>query len=89
NFLTGILLVFAFLIVPACCSFLFFNELRPRILLGWVLGLLASVLGIGASYFYDLPTGPMIVSVFGIALIVSFFIKRIVLKGNPIRNHAI
>lgn len=77
--IAGILLVFAFLIVPACCCFLFFTELRPRILLGWALGLVTSVLGIAASYFYDLPTGPTIVAMFGMALVLSFMLRRILL----------
>lgn len=74
----GILLVFSFLIVPALCSLLFFSGLRQRIFLGWLIGTLASVAGIYLSYRGDLPTGAAIVTVFGIALVVSMAVKNLV-----------
>lgn len=73
----GILLVFSFLIVPALCSMLFFESLKGRILLGWLIGLMTSVGGIAVSYFCDLPTGPIIVAGFGVAMIVSFVVRRL------------
>lgn len=72
----GILLVFSFLIVPALCSMLFFSGLRARLLLGWLLGMLVSSAGIAASYQWDLPTGPMIVATFGVALVLSLMVSR-------------
>jgi len=74
--IAGILLVFSFLIVPALCSLLFFETLRGRVLLGWLIGMVTSLAGIAASYFWDLPTGPTIVAGFGIALIFSWGLKR-------------
>lgn len=81
----GILLVFSFLIVPALCSLLFFENLRSRIILGWTIGTLTSLAGIAASFFWDLPTGPTIVAGFGLVLLISLLIRR--LKG-PKDNHA-
>src|SRR5262245_34297577 len=72
----GVLVVFSFLIVPACCAMLFHEGLRARVLFGWGVGGLVSILGIAASYFYYLPTGPMIVAAFGMALLVCFATKR-------------
>lgn len=74
--IAGILLVFSFLIVPALCSMLFFHDLRGRILLGWTIGLTASAAGLGASFAWDLPTGPTIVAGFGAALMLSLVLKR-------------
>ncbi len=74
--MAGILQVFAFLIVPACCSILFFEDLKSRLLFGWILGVLCSVAGIGVSYFWDLPTGPAIVSVFGAVFFIALLFKR-------------
>lgn len=76
----GILLVFSFLIVPALCSMLFFDSLKGRILLGWLIGLVTSVGGIAASYFWDLPTGPTIVAGFGLALGSSLVVRRVTPK---------
>ncbi len=73
----GILLVFSFLIVPALCSLLFCQGLRSRLFFGWGLGLITSLAGITASYFWDLPTGPTIVTVFGLALILCLGVKRL------------
>jgi zinc/manganese transport system permease protein len=73
----GVLLVFSFLIVPALSAMLFYDGLRARVFLGWVLGGTVSLAGITASYFYDLPTGPAIVATFGAALGICFAIKRI------------
>ncbi len=77
----GILLVFSFLIVPALCSFLFFEGLRARIFLGWAIGAVVSLAGIAASYVWDLPTGPTIVAGFGLALVLSFGIKHFARKS--------
>ncbi len=74
----GILLVFAFLIVPASCAILFYDRLKSLIFFGWTIGLLTSIVSIAASYWYDLPTGPTIVTLFGIALIFCFVVKKIV-----------
>lgn len=80
----GILLVFSFLIVPALCSMLFFEDLRKRIAFGWLVGACTSLLGLFASYHWNLPTGPAIVAGFGLALVVSLIGKNVVriLKQN-------
>jgi zinc/manganese transport system permease protein len=60
----GVLLVFAFLIVPAVASTFFFSSISSRLLFGWGLGFALSVIGMGASYAWDLPAGAVIVVVF-------------------------
>lgn len=75
--IAGVLLVFAFLIVPALCSALFYQGFQKRLIFGWLLGTAVSVAGIFLSYRLDFPTGPSIVTVFGVALIMSLMIKRI------------
>ena len=62
----GVLLVFSFLIVPAACAMMFFGTIRARLLVGWMLGVLASAAGLAASALWDLPTGASIVAVFGV-----------------------
>ncbi len=79
----GILLVFSFLIVPALCSLLFFESIRARVLLGWSIGALVSGLGIAASYTWDLPTGPTIVTGFGLALLLCFVLKPLLNSVRP------
>ncbi|MHC4977010.1 MAG: metal ABC transporter permease [Planctomycetota bacterium] len=64
--MAGVLLVFCYLIVPAASAALFTNSFRATLLLGWTVGLFASLAGLAASYNLDLPTGPSIAACFGI-----------------------
>lgn len=75
--MAGILLVFSFLIVPALCAMLFFSEMRSRLFFGWMMGGLGSVAGLTASYYFDLPTGATIVTMFGGLLLLSLVTKKI------------
>ncbi len=75
----GVLLVFAFLIIPAFSASLFKASLPVRLLLGWLLGLLGSVAGLLLSYTFDLPTGATMVSVMGIIPLLAYaltFVRR-------------
>lgn len=66
--LAGVLLVFAFLIVPAVASLLLAEGIPPRLWIGWGIGITASLLGLSASVLFDLPTGASIVCAFGVLL---------------------
>ncbi len=63
--LAGILLVFSYLIVPALLSLFFSENIYCRLLIGWGIGLVASLGGLWSSVIWDLPTGAAIVCVFG------------------------
>ena len=65
----GVLLVFSFLVVPSVCAMLFSDNLKTRLILGWIVGFLASILGVTISYYFDFPTGASVVCVFGIMLV--------------------
>lgn len=67
----GVLLVFSFLIIPAAIGTLFHARILPRLLIGWLAGTLASAVGLGASFAWDLPTGAAMVMAFGLALVVA------------------
>ena len=73
--IAGVLLVFSFLIVPPVCAMLFSNNLKVRLILGWGIGILASVLGMLISYFCDFPTGATVVCVFGVILVMMAVVK--------------
>ena len=78
--IAGVLLVFSYLIVPAAIAGLVCTSIRSRLLAAWVLGVLITALGLCASWYWDLPTGPAIVATFGgaIALTGMLFALRIV-----------
>jgi len=64
--LAGVLLVFAYLIVPATAAAALARSARGRLLVGWTLGVLVSVGGLVASWTWDLPTGATVVVVSGV-----------------------
>ena len=75
----GVLLVFAYLIVPAALAGLFAPGLLRRLMLAWSLGVALTAAGLYASWIWDLPTGPAIVSAFGVAMALvglAFAFKR-------------
>jgi zinc/manganese transport system permease protein len=75
--IAGVLLIFTFLIVPAACAVLFSNTIKTRLMLGWFVGFLASILGLVVSYYMDLPTGASVVCSFGAMLIALSVIKKV------------
>lgn len=68
--LGGVLLTFAFLIVPAVCGTMLATEWVRRLVIGWIIATLASLIGLWTSYKMDLPTGAAIVCVLGVLLAV-------------------
>ena len=73
--LAGVLLVFSFLIIPAAIGLLFAEKLRRQLAIGWAAGCAASLVGLLASYAWDLPTGAAMVCVFGLALACAGLVK--------------
>jgi zinc/manganese transport system permease protein len=76
--LAGVLLVFSFLIVPACIGVLFANAFLRQLAIGWITGIVASAVGLAGSYAFDLPTGAAIVCAFGLSLVLAGFLYPLV-----------
>jgi zinc/manganese transport system permease protein len=75
--MAGILQVFSFLIVPALIGRLYTRKPLKILLIGWAVGLLASIIGIGISYKFDLPTAPMTVASLSLIFMVLLIAKGI------------
>ena len=69
--IAGVLLVFTYLIVPAALAGLFAAGLARRLAIAWALGVALTAVGAAASWQWDLPTGPAIVSAFGAAALLT------------------
>jgi len=80
--IAGVLMVFSTLVIPAVIAFLFTHRLGPALVIAWASGTLAIVGGIGASFYWDFATGPLLVCAFGIVLILAA-VLRTVLGINP------
>jgi zinc transport system permease protein len=69
----GILLITALLIIPAASARAFSQTPLQMVLLSMVFAILAVFIGIGASFYQDLPAGPSVV----VAATLLFFITRL------------
>jgi zinc/manganese transport system permease protein len=75
--IAGVLLVFSFLVVPAAIAFQFTRRYGPLAIVSWLAGAAASAAGLLVSFRYDLPTGPMVVVMFGLLLLVAGAARRL------------
>jgi zinc/manganese transport system permease protein len=87
--IAGVLLVFSFLVVPAAIAFQFTRRQGALAAISWVSGALASAGGLLVSFRYDLPTGPIVVCMFGLLLLVAFALRRVLgLRPEPVLEPA-
>jgi zinc/manganese transport system permease protein len=80
----GVLLTFAYLIVPAVCAVMLATRWTHRLAIGWGIAASASLVGLFASYQLDLPTGAAVVCACGLALIIVSIIAAVRKKAAPI-----
>lgn len=71
----GVLLVFGYLVIPSVIAIMMAESHTSRLVLGWALGSIASIIGLYISYATDLPSGPLIVVVLGGMLLVVMLTK--------------
>ncbi|HBE60529.1 MAG TPA: hypothetical protein DDW56_24320 [Cyanobacteria bacterium UBA11366] len=70
----GVVLVISLLVGPGITAYLLVKELHQVMVLGAILGVIASINGIYASYYFNIPSGPAIVLVtFGLFLLALLF----------------
>ena len=80
--IAGVLLVFCYLIVPSVGAMLYARTIGGRLALGWVMGILVSILGMYFSVLFDLPTGATIVCTFGMVLAVMAALRPLIRRGG-------
>ncbi len=76
--IAGVLQVFTFLVIPAVIATLFATSIASRLAIGWSVGIAACLIGLLASYRFDMPSGPTVVSSLGVALILAALLYYIV-----------
>ena len=82
--IAGVLLVFSFLVVPAAIAFQYTRRQGVLALISWLAGAVASASGLLVSFKYDLPTGPVVVCMFGLLLLVAFAARRLVWRTSTV-----
>ncbi|HHW96290.1 MAG TPA: metal ABC transporter permease [Oligoflexales bacterium] len=81
----GVLLVFVFLVVPAIMGVMLTDKLWLQLAIGWGVGTLVSFVGLAVSYYGDLPSGPTVVSFYGLALVLVALVVYVVRAKNTLR----
>ena len=81
--IAGVLLVFCYLIVPSVGAMLFARTIGARLAIGWVMGILVSILGMYFSLLFDLPTGATIVCTFGMVLAAMALVRPLIQRARP------
>lgn len=79
--LAGILLVFTLLVVPAVVAFQFTRRTATLVMVSWGVSALAVISGLAVSFHFDLPTGPLMVCMFGLLLLVAWVLRKV--TGGP------
>ena len=72
---------FAYLIVPAVCGVWLSRSWAGQLVIGWVVAVASSLVGLATSYWLDLPTGAAIVCATGLALIIVSTIAALRPRG--------
>jgi zinc/manganese transport system permease protein len=75
--IAGVLLVFSLLVIPPVIALFHAQRQGPRLVLGWIVALAGSILGVMVSIRFDLPAGPSIIAVLVTMLVVVATVHRI------------
>ena len=80
----GVLMVFSALVIPGVVAFLFTNRFGTALRIAWGTGAVAIVGGIGASFYWDLATGPLLVCAFGVLVVVAGVVRGVLgIRPDP------
>ena len=74
----GVLLVFAFLIIPTVAAIIATHGTTKCLIFGWIFGLIGCVGGLELSLRMDWSAGPTIIAVFLVLLISTGLIKKLI-----------
>jgi len=84
----GVLMVFSALVIPAVVAFLFTSRFRVALGIAWAVGTVTLVTGVVASFASDIPTGPLLVCMFGLAVLIALLIRMLtgVRPGSVVKS---
>ena len=80
--IAGVLLAYAFLMIPAATAAMFTKKWAKAVLIGWSIGFVACVLGLGSSYFFNFPYGPTLVLFLGLFFVCAMVVRSILSGRN-------
>src|SRR6478735_9112321 len=71
---------FGLVVTPSVGAMLWARRIGPRLAIGWVMGVVVSIMGMYFSVVFDLPTGATIVCTFGVALTLMALARPLVVR---------
>lgn len=80
----GVLLAYAFLMVPAAIAVMYTGDWKRAIIMGWGIGFISCCTGMFASFQFDFPYGPTLVLSLGVAFCAALLIKSV--KASTVRT---
>ena len=80
--IAGVLLAYAFLMIPAATAAIFTRKWAKAVLIGWSVGFVACVLGISSSYLWNFPYGPTLVLFLGLFFVCAMILQCLLSRRN-------
>ena len=80
--IAGVLLAYAFLMIPAATAAMFTKKWAKAVLIGWSIGFVACVLGLGSSYLWNFPYGPTLVLFLGLFFVCAMILRSFLSRRN-------
>ena len=84
--IAGVLLAYSFLMIPAAIATIFTRRWGLAVVLGWSIGFVACLLGLGSSYAWNWPYGPTLVLFLGLAFVGALLVKALLPGPQPARE---
>jgi len=78
----GIFTIFTFLIIPATCAALFVDQLFKQFVVGSILAIAVSLIGLTLSFYLDLPTGATLVCSLGATFFIALILSKFRFSGQ-------
>jgi zinc/manganese transport system permease protein len=78
--IAGVLLAYAFLMLPAAIATMFTKRWSVAVIIGWSIGFVACVIGLSSSYIFSFTYGPSLVLSMGVFFICAVVIRSLLYK---------
>lgn len=82
--IAGVLLAYAFLMIPAAIAAMFTKKWFRAVALGWIVGFTACLIGLGSSYFCNFPYGPTLVLCLGFFFLCAMALRCLLSRRSGI-----